>query len=262
MVPREQFASSEARVSELEARLAEHVPQSIYDELVSRVVSLAEAVTGGAVQPEETRAEPQPEAVAEPLAQTIAEPQPEVTTPEPLAQTIAEPQPEVTTPEPLAQTIAEPQPEVVEVTAPEPVAPIAAEVVATNEVTPPEAIAQVAETIAEPQPEAIAPEPVAPIAPEVVAYDIGPEQPTPEVAEPSPQVEAPVAPAPTVADNPVPEIREVASQLAEINSQVQEAQGEDAAIGEATTEEPPAQVAPPAKDALVIEAIAQETESA
>jgi len=71
-----------------------------------------------------------------------------------------------------------------------------------------------------------------------------------------------VASAPAVADSPVPEIREVASQLAEINSQAQEAQGEDAAIGEATTEEPAPQVAPPARDAPVIEAIAQETESA
>jgi hypothetical protein len=96
----------------------------------------------------------------------------------------------------------------------------------------------------------------------VAAYDIGPEQPIPEAAETSPQVEAPVASAPAVADSSAPEIREVASQLAEINSQAQEAQGEDAAMGEAPTAEPPAQVAPLSKDALVIEAIAQETESA
>ncbi len=52
MVPREQLNSSEARAKELEARLAEHVPQSVYDELVSKVVSLAEEVTGGALSPE------------------------------------------------------------------------------------------------------------------------------------------------------------------------------------------------------------------
>ncbi len=47
MVPRAQLESSEARAKELEARLAEHVPQAVYDELVSKVVSLAEEVTGG-----------------------------------------------------------------------------------------------------------------------------------------------------------------------------------------------------------------------
>lgn len=47
MVPRAQLESSEARGKELEARLAEHVPQAVYDELVSKVVSLAEEVTGG-----------------------------------------------------------------------------------------------------------------------------------------------------------------------------------------------------------------------
>ena len=42
----------------------------------------------------------------------------------------------------------------------------------------------------------------------------------------------------------------MASQLAEINSQAQVAQGADAAIGEALTEETPAQAAPSvAKDA-------------
>src|SRR5712692_7012039 len=54
MVSREQLSSAEARVTELESRLAEHVPQSVYDELVSKVVSLAEAVTGGDLRPEET----------------------------------------------------------------------------------------------------------------------------------------------------------------------------------------------------------------
>ncbi len=72
MAPREQLVSSEMRVKELESRLAEHVPQSVYDELVSRVVSLAEAVTGGAVQPEEARTEAQAEAtVAEPAAPEV-----------------------------------------------------------------------------------------------------------------------------------------------------------------------------------------------
>jgi hypothetical protein len=79
MVSREQLGSSEARVAELESRLAEHVPQSVYDELVSKVVSLAEAVTGGDLKPEETSAEAQQE-TAEPEApaqvETVPEPSP------------------------------------------------------------------------------------------------------------------------------------------------------------------------------------------
>jgi hypothetical protein len=59
MVPREQLDSSEAAVKDLQARLAEHVPQSTYDDLVSKVVQLAEEVTGG--QPFAEEAEPTPQ---------------------------------------------------------------------------------------------------------------------------------------------------------------------------------------------------------
>ncbi len=72
MVPRETLLSSQQRVSELEARLAEHVPQSVYDELVAKVMSLAEAVSGGEPQVEEAKEEPQAEVVAEPAS--VAEP--------------------------------------------------------------------------------------------------------------------------------------------------------------------------------------------
>ncbi len=72
MVPRDQFISSEARVRELEARLAEHVPQSVYDELVSKVVSLAEEVTGGALSPEGTETMSQTEATEGPTAPSEA----------------------------------------------------------------------------------------------------------------------------------------------------------------------------------------------
>lgn len=146
MVPREQLASSEARVKELEARLAEHVPQSIYDELVSRVVSLAEAVTGGELQPEETAA-------------------------------------------------AEAQTEAAEVETPAP---------ATNE----------AEPESYPIPEELTPDETA-------------QQP-PQVDVPAPpQVDVPAPAEAAAPENPVPEIREVQSQLAEINSQAQEAKGGD-----------------------------------
>jgi hypothetical protein len=47
MVPKEQFISSETRAKELEVKLTERIPQSMYDELVSKVVQLAEDVTGG-----------------------------------------------------------------------------------------------------------------------------------------------------------------------------------------------------------------------
>ena len=53
MVPREQLESSEAAVKELRAALEEHIPQSTYDELVSKVVQLAEEVTGGGPPAEE-----------------------------------------------------------------------------------------------------------------------------------------------------------------------------------------------------------------
>ncbi len=174
MVPREQLASSDARVAELEARLAEHVPQSIYDELVSKVISLAEAVTGGAIPAEETKAEPQVEATA---------------------------------PEPAAQVIAEPRPEVV--------AAAEAEAAAQPEVVAPAGVAIDAQPVAETQ------EP----APEVEAVADG--EVGVEITEPSPQVDFPAPAEPAAPDNPVPEIREVQSQLAEIHSQAQEAQGDD-----------------------------------
>jgi HPt (histidine-containing phosphotransfer) domain-containing protein len=151
MVPREKLASSEDRVMELEARLAEHVPQSVYDELVSRVVSLAEAITGGALQPEEAQAEPQPEAVeAEPIAQA------------------------------------------------------AHEVEGAGDAQGESSIPEVAE-------------------------------PLPQVAEPIIQESAPATAEPAAPESPIPEISEIQSQLAEINSQAQEAKGEDAAIGSPQT---------------------------
>lgn len=66
MVTAEQLNASEARVRELEARLVEHVPQAAYDELVSKVVSLAEEVTGGGAVAEgaESISQPEPRDVA------------------------------------------------------------------------------------------------------------------------------------------------------------------------------------------------------
>ncbi len=62
MVPKEQLSSAEASVRELESRLAQHVPQNVYDELVSKIVSLAEDVTGGALTAEGAEAAAQAEA--------------------------------------------------------------------------------------------------------------------------------------------------------------------------------------------------------
>src|SRR5882762_6115701 len=132
MVSREQLASSDARVAELESRLAEHVPQSVYDELVSKVVSLAEAVTGGDLKPEETNGEPQEEA-AEPEApeQVLTAPEPApvaieapvaVAVEEPVAveaepvAAVEEPSPQVEVPVPPSPTIPEgPAPEIREI---------------------------------------------------------------------------------------------------------------------------------------------------
>jgi len=233
MVPREQFVSSDMRVKELEARLAEHVPQSVYDELVSRVVSLAEAVTGGAIQPEEAKAESQTEAAP----QTSAEPQVEFIE---------------AAPEPVVEAIAEPIPEIVETAAPEPAVEIAAEAVATG-FTAPEAPAKVEETTVAPEPEAVVAEAPLEASAEPVEIAVVAAQPIPEASEPSAQVDAPAPSGPVAPESPVPEIREVASQLAEINSQAQEAKGADAAIGDALTQEPPAQAAP---------SVARDTESA
>jgi hypothetical protein len=190
MVPRERLASSEARVTELETRLAEHVPQSVYDELVFKVVSLAEAVTGGGVQPEEVRAEPQPEAVAQ-LA-SIAEP---------MIETNIGPSVEASVPEaPEAQ---------VEV-------PVSAE---------PSVEAPIAE----------APEPLAEVE-ATVPLEITVEASNPEALEVQPQVEVPItaepvaATAATASPDSAPEVREVQSQLAELNNQAQEARGDDVIV--------------------------------
>src|SRR2546428_8442895 len=78
MVPTEQLNSSEARVRELEARLAQHVPQTVYDELVSKVVSLAEEVTGGGLVPEGPEQISQPE-----TGEAVGTAQIEGTAPEP-----------------------------------------------------------------------------------------------------------------------------------------------------------------------------------
>ena len=64
MVPREQLEASEAKVKELQAALQERVPQSTYDELVYRVVQLAQEVTGGEAAVGETEAPPQAESSA------------------------------------------------------------------------------------------------------------------------------------------------------------------------------------------------------
>jgi DNA repair exonuclease SbcCD ATPase subunit len=78
MVPTEQLNSSEARVRELEARLAQHVPQTVYDELVSKVVSLAEEVTGGGLVAEGPEQISQPE-----TGEAVGTAQIEATAPEP-----------------------------------------------------------------------------------------------------------------------------------------------------------------------------------
>ena len=71
MVPKEELSTTEATVRELEARLAQHVPQNVYDELVSKIVSLAEDITGGAPSSEE--AEPNEEGPVTPVEQAANE---------------------------------------------------------------------------------------------------------------------------------------------------------------------------------------------
>ena len=149
-------------MEELEARLAEHVPQSIYDELVSKVVSLAEAVTGGAIQPED-KAEAQSEA-----AEVEVETQPEIAA-EPAAEAVVET---------VAEAIAEPS---IEASVPE--GPAA-------------------------QPDAAMDTPAAPAEPAISDAPAAPEIPV-AVAE------------------AVPEVREIASQLAELGTQAQEAKADD-----------------------------------
>jgi hypothetical protein len=188
MVPGEQLAASEARVGELEGMLAYRVPQTLYDDLVSRVVSLAEAVTGGDVVPQEQAEEPQQEPVE--AEAPIPSPAPVADEPELVAavesqvaaqeQVAAEP---MVAAEPTTERIVEPAVEVV------------VEVPAT------EAVQESVPEITIQLPRGDVPVPVdAPI------------EPTPE----------PVIPQTPVAE--APEIREVQSQLAELNTQAQEAQ--------------------------------------
>ena len=113
MASREQLTSSEARVAELEARLAEHVPQSVYDELVSKVVSLAEAVTGGDLKPEETSAEaPQEAAEPEAAEEVVTAPEPApVAIEAPVAVAVAVEEPVAIEVQPVA-AVEEPNPQV------------------------------------------------------------------------------------------------------------------------------------------------------
>jgi hypothetical protein len=220
MVPREQLASSEARVRELETRLAEHVPQSVYDELVSKVVSLAEAVTGGAIQPEEARAEPQPEAAEpEPAAQPAS-------SAEPTGEPNIEPSVEVSIPEaPEPQSQSQPQ---VEASAPAQV-----EASAPAEPSVEVSIAEAPEPQPQPQVEASAPaEPSVEVSIAEVSIAEAPE-PQPQV-ETSAPAEPAAAPAATESPDSVPEVREIQSQLAELSTQALEARGDASASGPET----------------------------
>ncbi len=93
MVPRAQLESSEARVKELEARLAEHVPQAVYDELVSKVVSLAEEVTGGSLTSEESAAQTEQGEEAPASIETPSEPFSDIQ--EPTSPEFFEPEPQI-----------------------------------------------------------------------------------------------------------------------------------------------------------------------
>lgn len=117
MVPREKFVSTQQRVDELEARLSEHVPQSTYDELVAKVMSLAEAVSGGEFQTEEAREDSQPERAE---AEATPEATPEVT-PEAVPEAVPEAAVEAPAPAPEVKE------EVIEAPAPAPAAPAAPE---------------------------------------------------------------------------------------------------------------------------------------
>ena len=98
MVPREQLESSESTVRELKTALEEHVPQSAYDELVSKVVQLAEEVTGGGPSAEEEPVEhAEPTGPAEP---SPAEPAPIVRPVVPAAPLLQEAQAQAAAPAP------------------------------------------------------------------------------------------------------------------------------------------------------------------
>ncbi|MDG6898175.1 MAG: hypothetical protein JRN24_00410 [Nitrososphaerota archaeon] len=111
MVPRDQLITAEAKVQELEAKLAEHVPQAIYDELVSKVVALAEEVTGGSHAAE---AESAPQADEQPTqAPEAFAPEP---SPGPMDESPSEPfEPMTISDEMVAQASQEPAPEITEV---------------------------------------------------------------------------------------------------------------------------------------------------
>jgi hypothetical protein len=183
MVPREKFVSSQERVKELEARLAEHVPQSTYDDLVARVVSLAEAITGGELQPE-----PQPE-----------------------------PQPEASVPESTTQAIAETQPEAIEPAEPAEPEPIGQPAISAEPTAQP--------SVEAPVPEAPASElQVEASAPAESNVEAPATQPAIEATVPAEPVASPTA---SESHDAVPEVREIGSQLAELSTQAQEAQGAD-----------------------------------
>ena len=195
MVPREKFVSSQEKVKELEARLSEHVPQTVYDELVSKVMSLAEAVSGGATPVEEVSID----------VQSTAEPSIEVTVAE--VTEIAATQPEA------AAAVAD-APADAPAPIAEEVAPVAQEIApAVVEETP------AAEPVAEPAP-VVAPEPAAPVEP---AGPIAPEITAVAATTTEPAVaETVVAAAPEPEAYAVPEVREIQSQLAELSTQAQE----------------------------------------
>jgi hypothetical protein len=125
MVPGEQLAASAARVSELEGMLAYRVPQTVYDDLVYKVLSLAEAVTAGDTTPQEQAEEPHLEPieakVSFPAPTPLAdEPQPvammesqvtEQVAAEPAAEPFVEPAIEVIAEGPATEAVQEPVPE-------------------------------------------------------------------------------------------------------------------------------------------------------
>jgi hypothetical protein len=203
MVSREQLASSEARVAELESRLAEHVPQSVYDELVSKVVSLAEAVTGGDLRPDETNAEVQQE-VSEPEA-----PAQVATAPEPAAVVVEEP---VAIQEPVA--VEEPVVEVQPVAAVEEPSPQVEVPVPPSPVTPegptPE-IREIQSQLAEITSQAVEAKGDDVVAPAVVQA-VEPEAPAVSAAVPATEVRVSSAPEPVESVEPVEAVASVATE--------------------------------------------------
>jgi uncharacterized coiled-coil DUF342 family protein len=223
MVPREQLVASETRVSELEARLAEHVPQTVYYDLVSKVVALAEAVTGGgeqeAVRPERLETTEPPMSAAPTIPQMASME---------AAEASVAPIPAATVPEAAAA-----EAEVVEAApAPEPAE-------ATSEATPePQvgpAIIDEGEAQSSPSPSPV-PEVTAPEA--QTAEGQGAEEGAAAEAGQAPPAEPEATSLGTSVEHlsePVSEVREIQSQLAELNSKAQETN--DTVIAVATTAE-------------------------